>query len=213
MFLYFILFPASGRRYGRKRMIQEHASDASNELPESSQSSQPETPAIKTEAEEQESEWLALRSVASTFQTSGWMRFVSAVVPVQVKVEEMETPIESPHKTQQASLRPVKQEKTEQQTESMPPGREEVGSPKSNFRETTVQSENKNTDQEGLKAGSRGNDSSQDEMWESNTDQDQAGETEDIDVWEGEAFTDNKNLPSGGQNISFDKYVNVNRIV
>uniref|UniRef100_A0A096MDW1 L3MBTL histone methyl-lysine binding protein 2 n=1 Tax=Poecilia formosa TaxID=48698 RepID=A0A096MDW1_POEFO len=66
------------RRYGRKRMIQEQASDASNELPESSQS----------------------------------------IVPVQVKVEEMETPIESPHKTQQASLRPVKQEKMEQQTES-----------------------------------------------------------------------------------------------
>ncbi|XP_016530849.1 lethal(3)malignant brain tumor-like protein 2 [Poecilia formosa] len=146
------------RRYGRKRMIQEQASDASNELPESSQSSQPEIPAIKTEAEEQE------------------------IVPVQVKVEEMETPIESPHKTQQASLRPVKQEKMEQQTESTRPGREEVGSPKENFRETTVQSENKNTDQEGLKAGSRENDGSQDGMWESNTEQDQAGETEDIDV-------------------------------
>ncbi|XP_014862898.1 PREDICTED: lethal(3)malignant brain tumor-like protein 2 isoform X2 [Poecilia mexicana] len=146
------------RRYGRKRMIQEQVSDASNELPESSQSSQPEIPAIKTEAEEQE------------------------IVPVQVKVEEMETPIESPHKTQQASLRPVKQEKMEQQTESTRPGREEVGSPKENFRETTVQSENKNTDQEGLKAGSRENDGSQDGMWESNTEQDQAGETEDIEV-------------------------------
>ncbi|XP_032430475.1 lethal(3)malignant brain tumor-like protein 2 isoform X3 [Xiphophorus hellerii] len=146
------------RKYGRKRMIQEQASDASNELPESSQSSQPEIPAIKTEAEEQE------------------------IAPVQVKVEEMETPIENPHKTRQASLRPVKQEKTEQQAESMQSGREEVGSPKENLRETTVQSENKNTDQEGLKAGSRENDSSQNEMWESNTEQDRAGETEDIDV-------------------------------
>ncbi|XP_027885839.1 lethal(3)malignant brain tumor-like protein 2 isoform X2 [Xiphophorus couchianus] len=146
------------RKYGRKRMIQEQASDASNELPESSQSSQPEIPAIKTEAEEQE------------------------IAPVQVKVEEMETPIENPHKTRQASLRPVKQEKTEQQTESMRTDREEVGSPKENFRETTVQSENKNPDQEGLKAGSRENDSSQNEMWESNTEQDRAGETEDIDV-------------------------------
>uniref|UniRef100_A0A3P9Q9U7 L3MBTL histone methyl-lysine binding protein 2 n=1 Tax=Poecilia reticulata TaxID=8081 RepID=A0A3P9Q9U7_POERE len=107
--------------------------------------------------------------------------FFIFIVPVQVKVEEMETPIESPHKTQQASLRPVKQEKTEQQTESTRSGREEVGSPKENFRETTVR-EDKSTDQEGLKAGSRENDGSKDGMWESNNEQDRTGETEDVDV-------------------------------
>ncbi|MEQ2190869.1 hypothetical protein XENOCAPTIV_013288 [Xenoophorus captivus] len=102
------------------------------------------------------------------------MYFVFAVVQVQVKVEEMETHIESPHRPQQALLRAVKQEEMEQQIESrldqatQPSQVEDMTedtSLRGNFRrEITIHhSENKRQNQ-GLKNGSRENDSSLEEM-------------------------------------------------
>lgn len=132
------------RRNFRKRLSEEQASDPSNELPENSQTSQPEIPPIKAEPEEQEI--------------------------IKVKVEDMEIAIESPHRPQQTSLKGVKQE----EARLVQPIQEEDMSLKGNLkRDTTVESESKRSKQ-GLKSGS-----SLDEMFESNTEQDTAGEAED----------------------------------
>ncbi|MEQ2167154.1 hypothetical protein GOODEAATRI_001166 [Goodea atripinnis] len=115
-----------------------------------------------------------------------------AVRSVQVKVEEMETHIESPHRPQQALLRPVKQEEMEQQIESrldqatQPSQVEDMTEDRSlrgNIRrEITIHhSENKRQNQ-GLKDGSRENDSSLEEMGECNTELDTAGEAEGMDI-------------------------------
>lgn len=68
------------------------------------------------------------------------MYFFFKVIPVQVKVEEMETPIESTHRPQLNSLRAVKQEGPRLDQ----PRQEEDVSLKGNLRtETTVESEKK----------------------------------------------------------------------
>ncbi|XP_047234119.1 lethal(3)malignant brain tumor-like protein 2 isoform X3 [Girardinichthys multiradiatus] len=156
------------KRNFRKQLSQEQANNTANELPESFPSSQPEIPPIKTEPEEQE------------------------IVQVQVKVEEMETHIESPHRPQQALLRAVKQEEMEQQIDSrldqatQPSQVEDMTEDRSlrgNFRrEITIHhSENKRQNQ-GLKDGSQENDSSLEEMGECNTELDTAGEAEGMDI-------------------------------
>ncbi|XP_013873739.1 MBT domain-containing protein 1 [Austrofundulus limnaeus] len=147
------------RRGCRKKLSQDQVKDFSDELVTAGETQRfpPEMPLIqpKTEAQEQE------------------------IVPVQVKVEEMETPIETPEKHEQAPLSSVKQEEVEQevgpglqeQQQGQPQGRPTTGSERVQVKgEERIghvewsDDQRQNPRAEGL--------SGLDEMWGSSTDQD-----------------------------------------
>ena len=139
----------------------------------------------------------------------GWVNCVSVVFAVQVKVEEMETPIEPPETLQKVCVSTVKQEEAGQRIKPGPhqapeesglndvmhkkttegkaaeDGGEARGSLEDSFPgESDVEQSESETQNLDLEEGSQDHDGTMDETWESNTEQDTTGEAEELVMWD-----------------------------
>ncbi|XP_017289128.1 uncharacterized protein LOC108246218 [Kryptolebias marmoratus] len=158
-----LLFFSTEKRGFKKRLSPEEVKDFADQLAnvKNTESFPPEMPLIqpKTELEEQE------------------------VLAVQVKVEDMETPIEPPEKCQQVLMSAVKQEEAEQEigpTHQKPKqGRKSTGS---EGEESFIRKRNTEWSEEQSQKASPEDHSSLDDLWENTEQEAEAMETEDQNV-------------------------------